>query len=307
MNHWNSEIDHMNPTQKWCELCPACGSITARSIKYRFKHGHWVYKCTSCKLRYVNPQPSDASIFQLYNSDYFQAGGFDSYGYKNYKKLLKLKRFTFTRWLCELEASAQKGRLLEIGCASGVFLEIAEKRGWEVTGVDVSRDAAEEGRRKGLNIYDGTLRENLSHLRDYDVVLMLDAFEHMRNPLECLESVYKVLRPGGIVYIITPNAGSASARILGVEWPHLKPKEHLCLFTKRSMRIIIERTGFELIKISISRKIITFDHLIEELPNSMAIKFLAFSCKVLPFLRGRKFYLPLGEMRVAAKKSSNRT
>ena len=288
----------------WCELCPACGYETGRNIKYRFKHGRWVYKCTRCKLRYVNPQPEDAGLFQLYNSDYFQAGGFDSYGYKNYKKLLTLKRFTFTHWLNELETFVQNGRLLEIGCAGGLFLEIAGERGWEVTGVDVSREAAEEGRRKGLNIYDGTLGENLSHLKDYDVVLMLDVLEHLRNPLECLELIYKVLRPGGIVYIITPNAGSASARIWGAEWPHLKPKEHLCLFTRRSMRIIIERAGFELMKISTSRKIMTFDHLINELHNIKAIKFLVFFCKVFPFLRGRKFYLPLGEMRVAAEKSS---
>jgi len=290
--------------QGWLEHCPACGTTTADSRKIWFKHGHAIYRCPACKLLYVNPQPNTESILTLYGQSYFEAGGFDRWGYRDYDSLLKLKNYTFQRWLADLESFAEKGRLLEIGCGTGLMLEIARQSGWDVTGVELSEYAANHARSHGLEVHTGVVQETDLPVESYDVVLMLDLLEHVPNPLELFESVGRLLKPGGLVYIVTPNTGSVSAKIQGVSWPHVKPEEHLCLFSKGALQRLIARSSLELIALSGSRKVMTFDHLINELGQTNRVVSVALRgvCRIAPGLRTHRFYLPLGEMRAVARK-----
>lgn len=288
------------------ERCPSCDSDSRDSSHLAFKHDCHVYRCSCCGLVYVNPQPSAESLSEMYNFDYFQCGGFDKYGYRDYESLLKLKRWSFQRWLGDLESFAKPGKLLEVGCATGLMLEIARDAGWRVSGVELSKYAAEEARKRGLEVHSDDLDKITVDEGTFDVVLMLDLLEHIAAPAALLESAHRLLKVGGLIYAVTPNAGGLSARIQGASWPHFKPKEHLCLFSKKSLRCLVERCGFEVVRLSNFRKVMTLEHLIDELgaTNPLVVSVLRASCKVLPNLRTRRFYLPLGEMRIVARKTS---
>ncbi len=283
--------------------CPACGRETGGNKSFE-KHGLRVERCRDCELLFVNPQPDEEEVARIYNKDYFNSSGFHCYGYKNYDRLLGLKRFTFRRWIRELQEYCPPATLLEVGCAEGAMMEIAAREGWDVRGIDISEYAIEKARGKGLNVTCGRLDENIFGAMKYHAILMLDVLEHVPSPLDLLSIARRMLLPGGVIFIITPNSGSLSARIQGMNWPHLKPTEHLFLFSKPAMRHMLEKAGFNTEKIITSRKVMTIDHLIADLgeSNPALVKALDLFTKVVP-LRHKQFYMPLGELCAIARRA----
>ncbi len=289
---------------KALERCPACDG-DARLAPLRFvKHDLAIHRCSSCGSVFVNPQPSAELLLERYDADYFQAGGFQRYGYRDYQALVELKRLTFRRWLRDLETFTRRGRLLEVGCATGLMLELASQAGWSAVGVEISEYAATEARRRGHRVHTAALDE--LEETGFDVVLMLDVLEHVPAPAEMLRSANRLLRPGGVLCAVTPNAGGLSARIQGAGWPHLKPLEHLCLFSKSSLRGLAARCGFETLELTSARKFMTVDRLVADLgeTNPRVVRLLETLGRLAPRARAKPFYLPLGEMRLVARKAA---
>lgn len=139
-----------------------------------------------------------------------------------------------------------RGKVLEIGCSIGVFLEIFKGHGWKTWGVEPS-ESAETAGKKGHKIIRGFF-ENVS-LRNgfFDLVILNHTLEHMDNPAEILKKVHKILKKGGMVYVDVPNFGSLSSKILGKHWPYLVPEEHKHQFTKKALVQILEKSGFKVI------------------------------------------------------------
>jgi 2-polyprenyl-3-methyl-5-hydroxy-6-metoxy-1,4-benzoquinol methylase len=155
----------------------------------------------------------------------------------------------------------KRGRLLDVGCHIGVFLELAAARGWAAEGVEPSRWATDVARGQGLSVTCGTLRGSAFPAGAFDVVTMWDVIEHFPDPAAEVREVHRLLRPGGLVGITTMNIDSLVARLLGPRWPWLM-QMHLYYFSVRTLRALMERCGFRVVAVTPHRRIVRLSYVL---------------------------------------------
>ena len=218
--------------------CPACGSVTSHEDLFH-KNGCEILRCALCGLGRAEAREFDPAGY--YTHDYFSGGHAD--GYANYPAAEPVLRREFARTVRFIRNHCDGGRLLELGCAYGFFLQEA-KRHFEVTGIELAEDAAAHCRRNGLRVLTGPAdAAHLGALGSMDVIVLLDVIEHLSEPHETLALCARHLRPGGIVVLTTGDFGSALARIAGPRWRLMTPPQHLWFFTVPSIAGLAARLG----------------------------------------------------------------
>lgn len=229
-----------NTTKIFCPL--GCQSD---SIVFTVKNNHTIHRCQNCQLMFVFPLPHSSS--DIYSADYFQ-GASQGFGYTDYDHDKEPMRATFVNYLEYIEKNKPSpGRMLDVGAATGFFLSIAKERGWDVAGIELSEFAAEQGRKKGMDIRTGTLASVDFAPNSFDVITLWDVIEHVSNPEEELAVVWSLLKPGGVVAINTPDAQSLLARVLGKHWHALVPPEHLYYFSAKNLGTLLGNKKFKVI------------------------------------------------------------
>lgn len=146
-------------------------------------------------------------------------------------------------WVSEYVPSGS--RLLDAGSNFGHFLQVA-RAAYAASGFDVSPVAiCWSHEHLGVNAVTASIYD-LSQFASasFDVVTAWDVIEHLVNPLEALRQLHRVLRPGGLIFVSTPDAGSRVARALGGHWHYLDPEQHRTLFSRATLRSALERSGF---------------------------------------------------------------
>jgi 2-polyprenyl-3-methyl-5-hydroxy-6-metoxy-1,4-benzoquinol methylase len=133
--------------------------------------------------------------------------------------------------------------VLDVGCGVGLLLDEARRRGWRTQGVELSDWGVRRARHLGLDVFQGTLEEAGFAPGSYDAVFMIDVLEHLADPVRTLAKVSQVLRPGGVLCLVTPNAASAAARVLGRRWWGMLPG-HVVLFPHRRLCELLRTIGF---------------------------------------------------------------
>jgi SAM-dependent methyltransferase len=224
--------------------CPICSSTS--SNPFCLKNGYTYMTCKHCLAIYV--WPLDVDINLVYTPEYF-SGGSHGFGYVNYDEDKQAMRGTFIKYLEQIERWSSKSRdLLDVGAATGFFMQIARRHGWGVAGVELSSDAADIGRKRGLDIVTGDIFSEKLNGRIFDVVTMWDVIEHLKDPIAVMRRVKTLLRPDGVLAINTPDSGSLWARLLRKRWQALIPPEHLILFNATSLSALLARSGFRLVE-----------------------------------------------------------
>ncbi len=152
--------------------------------------------------------------------------------------------------------------LLEVGCGQGEVLVEARKRGFAVTGIEFSRHAADVANaRLGTQaVHVGSIEDVPLSAGQFDAILAADVIEHVRDPKTFLIRARRLLRPGGLVILITPSLDSWTRRFLQNRWLEYKV-EHLSYFSTSSIRRLLDSCGFDEVRVSPSRKILTFDYI----------------------------------------------
>ncbi|RLC90966.1 MAG: class I SAM-dependent methyltransferase [Chloroflexi bacterium] len=156
---------------------------------------------------------------------------------------------TFERHLKPLErlTGPPAGRsLLDVGCHTGVFVEIAARHGWDAWGVELSRWAVEQAQAQGLHVVQGTLETADLPEAHFDVVTMWDVIEHLTDPHRALRQAYRLLKPGGLAVVHTIDIDSLFARLMGARWPWLM-EMHIYYFSRRTLRAMLEKCGFQVL------------------------------------------------------------
>lgn len=263
--------------------CPVCGSANREplhdGLRDRVFHcapGAWtLYCCDECGSGYLDPRPTPETIGLAY-SRYFthfdgeqeveRTGAFHRFrralsnGYRNARFGTDLKPATrlgywaallFPRRRAELEAGArslpypERGQtLLDVGCGNGAFLEIANALGWDAVGIEPDPKAVEASRKRGVKVRQGDIRALDGQAERYDVITMNHVIEHVHAPAVLLEACFRLLKTGGLLWINTPNLGSAGHSLYGPYWRGLEPPRHLILFTWNSLELILTTVGF---------------------------------------------------------------
>lgn len=285
------------------ERCPLCPS------PWRLKfvtpaNGLQILECPGCGLWRLGQQPSPAGRHAFYHDRYFESWGASE---ALPEPVRRMKQQTFHRML-HLIARYRRppGRLLDVGCAFGTALEVAQTLGWDAEGLELNPAAAAQARAVfGDRIVEGDFEAAALRPGTYDAILMSDFLEHLPDPVAALRKVHRLLVPQGLVAIATPCTDSLSAKLLRRRWPHLK-SEHLTYFSIRSLVRLLDRAGFRVCAITPHRKALTLDYL-DQIFRSYPVSGItpvihAVAALVPRPLRQRSFVVPTGEMLVIAER-----
>jgi SAM-dependent methyltransferase len=286
--------------------CPLCGSRLFRSVFEPIK------KCRGCGLCQVNP----LGKFRGENET-------EAYFLKEYLPLYLANRenslaerrahISAIRGYCRLPG---RPRLLDVGCAMGSMLQEAKAAGWDPVGVETSEFAANYAEEhSGCPVYAGTLQKAGFPSESFDVVTLMDVIEHVPYPVDLMDEIHRVLRPGGVVFLVTPNFSSFFVRLYGPTAYGVWPDQHVVYFQPSTIERLLRDVGF--VKITTGSKDFYGDNLRRLLHRegstaNVEIK-AAFGAKnrlaQVRQIANRVFmHVPLGDKLIAfAQRGENRT
>jgi SAM-dependent methyltransferase len=141
------------------------------------------------------------------------------------------------------------GRLLDVGCSVGGFLQAARRSAWPVAGLETSSIAAREARRRGLPVAVGDAGALPFRDAAFDLVRLNAVLEHLLDPAAALREAFRVLRPGGLLQALTLSADSWSFRLLGPRWRYLGVDGHVHVFSRAALLRAIREAGFEVLAV----------------------------------------------------------
>jgi SAM-dependent methyltransferase len=235
--------------------CPICGSARAPTLRYDFAPFR-VVRCPRCGLVFLSPRLTESAILKLYSDQEYYVSEVSGQGYDEYLEVRHNWIKTFTRRLNQItnyrEASPWDqlpGRVLDIGCGPGFFLEAAQAKGYDVFGLDPSDYIVKVASEKfGERIQKGVIESADYPADHFDLVVAFDTFEHVYHPLEWLTAVRRVLKPGGLFAITTPDPSSLLAKISGKKWVSFKLPEHVFYWSPVTIRRVLAE-GWEILEI----------------------------------------------------------
>jgi 2-polyprenyl-3-methyl-5-hydroxy-6-metoxy-1,4-benzoquinol methylase len=156
----------------------------------------------------------------------------------------------FNELLDKFEYYRKNNRILDIGCGSGFFLEVAKNRGWQVFGTEYTVEAIEICNKKEISMHLGKLDPLWFDENFFDIIVSIEVIEHINNPLEELNNIKTILREGGLFYFTTPNFNSIERFILRDKYSVIEYPEHLSYYNSFSIKILLKKIGLKKIKIT---------------------------------------------------------
>ena len=225
--------------------CNLCGTDSRKQLIRldKFNVPFEVTKCPECGLIYQNPRPDESEMASFYSDGYYTGQAQVAYAPEDSQhKAVARERLKF------IEKMIAPGRVLDIGCHSGTFLETAKARGWECYGVDVSEFVVKQAKEKGIEVFCGEVVEAKFENDFFDLITMYEVIEHLFNPLETLKEIARVLKEKGLLIIQTANMNSLRVKFLQPKSFYYIPV-HLYYFTKKTLAKMLNQAGLEVITI----------------------------------------------------------
>ena len=207
-----------------------------------------IYRCRHCGLERTNPRPTADTIGAYYPANYGPYKS-DTVATTNSKQILK----DFIRGLFGLRSrilpDVRPGRMLEIGCSSGNYMEQARNAGWIVDGIEFSPEAAAIARSKGFNVHTGSLEQLNSSVSEYNIITGWMVLEHLHEPVAALRKLRGWIKHDGFLVVSIPSAESLSRKIFGRYSYDLHLPNHLFHFTPQTLNQVFENTGWKIERI----------------------------------------------------------
>lgn len=276
-----------------CFLCGSRGDLLYRDLSDHLfgTEGLWNFcKCSrdDCGLLWLDPMPAKEELYKAYETYFthdmpkekaksFSKRMFDfvrdgylglHYGYRPRGK-------PFQRWLGALLyllpyyracqdnrvmylRAKPGGRLLEVGCGSGGILEALSILGWQAEGLEVDEEAANQAQRRGLKVCHGELVEQGYPEKSFDAITMNHVIEHVPDSLSFLKECWRLLKKEGTLTLVTPNNESLEHKIFRHTFRGLDPPRHLYIYSKKSLRNLVNKAGFDIIGLKTTAKMASF-------------------------------------------------
>lgn len=222
-------------------VCPACENTKSREIG--LKNGYALEKCSGCgtmfaELSFDNEKTAE-EVQNLY--DHY-------YDFANYS-LPKAAEISLQKIVESFADFRQTGNFLDIGFGEGGMLSVAEKNDWKCFGTELSPQALKYGEERGWTVSNDAFSDDRFPKNEFDIVTMIELIEHVPNPDFFFETASKLLRPGGLIFLTTPNNNSINRRWLGTDWSVISPPEHITIWSPSGMKKALSRNGFILRKV----------------------------------------------------------
>lgn len=273
--------------------CFLCKSTDTKPFFENFSY----FKCKNCGFVFANNK-TKANRF-VYGEEYFHIEDFKykSIGYRSYEKDQDHHKFYFRNKIRLIARYLKTGKILDVGCALGYFMEVAKEYGYYPYGIDVSNYAVNYAQKRfSGKVY---LADKACFKPNYfDGITLFQTLEHLSDPNKTLNELKKWLKKDGYLFIATPNSNCWMRIILGKYWFEFKPAEHLSLFNNDSVRFLLEKNGFKIVQIANDYFYYPIGYIFERIAYYTRIKFFN-KIKINSSVR---FPLPLGGMIIVAKK-----
>ncbi len=225
--------------------CNLCGGQAHVHIFTKF--GYDLVKCLGCGLAYVGNPPNIEDIANLYADEANHQDDLLDVGSAMFARQTRVA----ATHLSVLKKSAAHGRLLDVGCSAGHFLDQARSAGFVCNGVEFSPNSAKFAREHfGFDVHIGDIH-GLGDKPDlFDIITMFDVIEHVPDPSADMATIYARLKPGGLFLVSTPNidglfpqASLPIAKLIDY-WPHIEPPHHLYQFSVKTLGAMLQKAGF---------------------------------------------------------------
>jgi SAM-dependent methyltransferase len=225
------------------------------------EHGD-IVKCNRCGMLYNNPQPHPETLLDIYKEVedplYLEESG--------------ARERTFERSLEQLHGYIHPpGKLLDVGCYTGSFMQVAKRRGWDVFGMELSGWAADAARKTETGpVYSVPLDRLPVPPGTFDVVTFWDVMEHLADPKGFLNDIAKLVKPGGLIGFSTHMTDSWAVKLMGTKYPFFMDM-HVVHFSRVTVRRVLEEQGFELLGIAAHRRILRLGYFLEKLAAKIPV------------------------------------
>lgn len=211
--------------------CPVCAS--QNHVLITVPGDQHLARCHNCGMVYTRWEPSIEELGAYYGS-YPVVEDLSQVTLKRYDELLE--RF---------EAYRKTGKILDVGCGSGAFLQRAKFRGWSAFGTEFGGGPIAACRQRGISVFEGPLEPRDHPAEGYDVICSFEVVEHVAHPREEIGKMLQLLRPGGLLYLTVPNYNCLARRIDRKHWNIINYPEHLNHFTPRTFRRMLREKGLQ--------------------------------------------------------------
>jgi 2-polyprenyl-3-methyl-5-hydroxy-6-metoxy-1,4-benzoquinol methylase len=213
--------------------CLICKSPELQEMKGYEKH--FLVKCSQCSFVFIKRIPSLEELDKHYST----------YAYADGQYLSPITKKRYEELLAELKPYMKTGKILDVGCGGGHFLATAKEQGWEVHGTEFSQKAVELCQEQGINVKEGVLDIKNYDTEQFDVITSFEVIEHINNPLEEITKFYKLLRPGGLLYVTTPNFNALNRYQLKADYDMIQYPDHLSYYTPTTIQTLFQHIGFK--------------------------------------------------------------
>ena len=279
--------------------CPVCASFRVR--RYCKKPPATYYWCGACGLLFQHPVPTRAAMLA------YAERAYESGGYRDYVQARPMKLRHFEDRFAQIAPHVAGGRLLDVGCSCGYFLEVAAAGGFDVWGLEFSPSAiAAAAPAVRPRIREGSLDALPADAR-FDVVTAFDLIEHVPDPRAFVLECRARLAPGGTLVLSTPDTGHVLRRLMRSRWPMLQAMQHLHLFSRRALRLLLESAGFAVRHVDVAYKTLTADYLLGQIAplNPLLARGLGHLGRALPatFLTKHR-RVNIGELLMVARRGA---
>ncbi len=197
-------------------------------------------------------------------------------------------------------------KLLDIGCATGLFVCEAQAAGWQGTGLEASSWAISLARQRcpKANFISGTLETTRFEMGNFQVITLWDVLEHVRSPHETLTRVHAWLKPEGLLFLNLPNFSSPAARLMGKHWVLLL-REHIWYFSPTTLQKMLKKTGFSMLQTRTNSVHFSLANIFSRLAQYPGLLGkLSSKANRFNILKSLTLRFPIGEMSVVARKNS---
>lgn len=205
-----------------------------------------VLRCLECEHASLAETPTDEVLARAYGA------AADAVSLDEESGQLETAR----RSLARIESFVRPARLVDLGCWTGSFVAAAAQRGWQASGVEPSTWAVARAKERGLDVCVGDLAHSGIEPASMRCVVMCDVIEHLLDVTAAIEATRRLLEPGGVLYLTTPDAGGRLARMMGSRWWSVLPM-HVQYFTRGSMRQLLESHSLQVVEMTTHPKVFT--------------------------------------------------
>lgn len=286
-------------------FCPICSGPKFKS--YLLKDDFVFLRCLNC--RFILVDVSNVNLFEYYNNPNYLHDKVGK-GYVDYEADKAPMRPVYVNLLNKMKSYNSGRRLLDLGAASGYFLDIAGRNGYSAEGIELNPSAVKEGRERGRKIKLADILKSDYPNNAFDAITAFDFFEHLPHDKlkDYILTIRKLLGENGVLAIITVNTASRWAKIFGKKWHTFLPPEHISYFSDKNIRFFLKKNGFEVLEIKTAHKRFSLQYVFNFLYRWQGIPLWLSITRFLekyPRLGGLALKLPLGDnMLIFARKKS---